>query len=72
MTFTTFIPPGLVQLVCGPEAGGAWAVIRTGSQLASVTLGESFETARVHGNKLLYVRTDNTCHLSTASRKQTL
>jgi len=72
MTFTIFIPSGLVRLVCGPEAGGTWTVIRTGSQSVSVTLGESFETARIHGNKLPYVRTDNNCHLSAASRKQTL
>jgi len=39
MTFTIFIPSGLVRLVCGPEAGGAWTVIGTGSQLVSVTLG---------------------------------
>ena len=33
---------------------------------------EFFETPHIHGNKLLYVRTDNNCHLSTVSRKQTL
>jgi len=56
------------------EAGGAWTVIRTGSQLASVMLGERFlkPLAHIHGNKLPYVRTDNICHLSIASRKQTL
>jgi hypothetical protein len=42
MAFTIFIPSGLVRLVCGSEAGTASTVIRTGSQLASVTLGESF------------------------------
>jgi len=25
---------------------------------------ESFETARIHGNKLPYARTDNNCHLA--------
>ena len=42
MTFTILIPSGLVRLVCGPEAGGAWTAIGTGGQLVSVTLGESF------------------------------
>jgi hypothetical protein len=41
MTFTIFIPFGLVRFVCGPGAGGTWTAIRTGSQLVSVTLGES-------------------------------
>jgi hypothetical protein len=48
MKFTIFIPSGLVRLECGSEAGGASTVIRTGIQLASVTLGEFFETARTH------------------------
>lgn len=33
---------------------------------------ECFETARIHDNNLPYVRNDNNCHLSTASRKQAL
>jgi len=72
MKFAIFIPSELVRFVCGPEAGGAWTVIGTGSQLVSVTLGESVETARIHENNLPYFRNDNNCHLSTASRKQTL
>lgn len=41
MKLTIFTLSGRVRFVCGPEAGGAWTVIRTRSQLVSVTLGES-------------------------------
>jgi hypothetical protein len=41
MTFAIFIPSELVRFVCRPEAGDTWTVIGTGSQLVSVTFGES-------------------------------
>lgn len=41
MTFTIFIPSELIRFDCGPESGGAWTVIGTGSHLVSVTLGEN-------------------------------